>query len=167
LVRSLERQAGRIGFGAGLEDIGPRGMRLVEGTGFEAGRPGKHFAVVVGHSSCEMLVFVCELMSNLGLPLLLLLVIWSYLLSMLEAAMSGCTILRILVAAVVLAGLLLRRVLGLLVSTLVIAALLRRVRAVALRRVLLLVVLLLAAVLVVLIVGTGHCECVSEILFQR
>jgi hypothetical protein len=107
-------------------------------------------------------VCVCETMSNFGLPLLLLLIVWGYLLSMLEAAVSGCTVLRILVAAIILAGLLLRRVLGLLVSTLVIAALLRRVRAVALWWILLLVVLLLATVLVVLIVRARHCECVSE-----
>jgi hypothetical protein len=150
--------------GAGLGDIGPRGMRLVEGIGCEVGRRDKLLAVVaVGHSSCILSVVVYRI-SMIGLPLLLVLlvlIIRSYLLSVFEATVSGCAVLLVagLLAAIVL---LLWRVLRLLVSTLVIAALLR-VRAVALRRILLLVVLLLATVLVVLIVGTGHYELFDEI----
>jgi hypothetical protein len=101
-------------------------------------------------------------MNIVNSPLLLLLVVWCYLLSMLETAVVGCAILltvallRLLLTAVVTLSLwlLLGRIGWLLVATLIVG-LLRRVLILilTLRRVLLVVLLI-----VLMIVRSGHCE---------
>lgn len=144
-------QADRRHFG--LEDIGPGGRGPAVGTGFAAVVLDTGLADVVVRIACGHVRSAWKHSSAFGGLPLLVLVVWCYLLAVLESAMGRRSVLLVvvlLVAAIVaLVATLLWRVAGLLVAALVVA-LLGRILALALRRVLL-------VPLVVLVVRAGHC----------